>query len=1546
MERTDDHESKEQVVDQVPKRISALQFGLLTPQDTLSQSVLAVTDRNVYDVNVQAGQKRLLTKNGPNDERLGTSSKSVPCATCGEGLKDCNGHFGHVRLALPLFHYGYMRKITEVLGAVCKECSRLLLPEEERRAALRQVRRPGIDTLRRTALCKKIAADCKKVKVCPECRAFNGQIKKVPTQPVKLIHNKFAIYTNSHAKNKQKPQELVDFEESFELARKNNPEVDRHMKKVSDDMNPIRVYKIFKKIPAIDVELLGMDPHNGGRPEHLIWTHIPAPPVAIRPSVAQDQASTEDDLTNKLADIISVNGVLKACLAKGQPIAKVMEIWEFLQIQTAMYIDGNLPGLGKDSQHGKAMRGFCQRLKGKQGRFRGNLSGKRVDFSARTVISPDPNLSIDEVAVPLKVAVHMTYPERVNRYNIEKLRARVKNGDKIHPGANFIVKGRDGRRMVLKVVDRKGDLAKIASKLEIGDTVERHLEDGDIVLFNRQPSLHKLSILSHRVKVRPWRTFRLNECVCNPYNADFDGDEMNLHVPQTEEARTEALVLMGVKHNLATPKNGTPIIAAIQDFITGAYLISQKDRFFNRREFMQVISHMFDGLSVKEPVTGQRLPIQIPHPTICKPQRLWTGKQVWNVLMKPHPSYDVNVNLEAKGKTFVAPKPLPPQRLYKTPEQKAYDLKKAQQAIAERNVRHRETGEPLEVEALATCDQYRRAIATGTDGQIVEVVLPIGSGGQPADDMSPNDSYVVIRNSEVMTGALDKAIIGDGKKDSIFYVIMRDYGPDYAVAAMNRLAKLSSRWLSEQGFSIGIGDVYPSLQLREKKDALVKEAYKQCVELIALFNKGELVRSAGCDEEQTLEQKISGILSAVRQACGEACFAELSRFNAPLTMAKCGSKGSNINVSQMVAAVGQQIIGGERVVDGFENRSLPHFPKASRDPPAKGFVVNSFFSGLNPTEFIFHAMSGREGLVDTAVKTAETGYMSRRLMKSLEDLSAQNDQTVRNSSGGVIQMKFGDDGLDPLNMEGLAKPVNFERTYMHAVSVTWDSAEKGLSPEAIKNIVRAKLEKEEAKLVRRDTHGNVLPYLNPRDEDVDQVESVRVFLATIEHFVHGCIARLVDTRNHLRATDTVFKLTGSALNKFLDLCLHKFEKSKVEAGHAVGAVGAQSIGEPGTQMTLKTFHFAGVAGMSITQGVPRIKEIINASKNISTPVMTCVLLNPTEELAAQAAKALIQKTYLRDIVCYIEDAWYEGGSNINMRIDWQTVERLGLRLSVSEIVKAIRTSKLFRGITINASAAPGGNHLRVYVSPPSNRGRSKAARKAAEEFADSPSAQTFILTQTVKRQLPNVVVKGHPGAVRTVIQKGDKKDATTQKESMKVFVEGTGLRACMNTPGIDGQRTLSNNVMEVYAVLGIEAARASIIAEISACMKGMDIDPRHMQLLADIMTYKGEVLGITRFGLAKMRDSVLQLASFEKTPDHLFDAAVGGKRDDVQGVSECIVLGQTVGVGTGSMNVVRPMGDIGRWRFGGQQVGAAAREARVGWGPEMASLWAEDVDVP
>jgi DNA-directed RNA polymerase III subunit RPC1 len=328
--------------------------------------------------------------------------------------------------------------------------------------------------MRRTQILKRVLEQCKKTKRCPSCNAINGTVKKAGPHPLKIVHDRFRAFNQSSAAKKVTPAAKILFDQSFEQAKKMNNDVEKHLKKAMDDMNPLRVLNLFQKIEPSDCELLGMHPGEG-RPEDFIWQYIPAPPVCIRPSVAQDTATTEDDITTKLSDIVHINTLIGEGIRNGQPVSTIMEQWDFMQLQIAMLVNSDVPGLQQPG-FDKTMRGFCQRLKGKQGRFRGNLSGKRVDFSGRTVISPDPNLGIDQVAVPVLVAKNLTYPETVSRYNIEKLRKRVLNGTNVWPGANYITKKDQGFKSWLKF----GNIEMHAKNLKEGDVVERHLEDGDI----------------------------------------------------------------------------------------------------------------------------------------------------------------------------------------------------------------------------------------------------------------------------------------------------------------------------------------------------------------------------------------------------------------------------------------------------------------------------------------------------------------------------------------------------------------------------------------------------------------------------------------------------------------------------------------------------------------------------------------------------------------------------------------------------------------------------------------------------------------------------------------------------------------------------------------------------------------------------------------------------------------------------------------------------------------------------------------------------------
>jgi DNA-directed RNA polymerase III subunit RPC1 len=622
---------------------------------------------------------------------------------------------------------------------------------------------------------------------------------------------------------------------------------------------------------------------------------------------------------------------------------------------------------------------------------------------------------------------------------------------------------------------------------------------------------------------------------------------------------------------------------------------------------------------------------------------------------------------------------------------------------------------------------------------------------------------------------------------------------------------------------------------------------------------------------------------------------ELSRHNAPLIMAVCGSKGSKINVAQMVACVGQQIISGSRVPNGFQDRSLPHFAKKSKDPPSKGFVRNSFFTGLTPTEFLFHAISGREGLVDTAVKTAETGYMQRRLMKALEDLSTHYDLSVRNSVGGVVQFTYGDDGLDPAELEGNALPVEYHRSWRHALAMTRHIDERGLLPYEVNEIAQAKLTsktftEQTTEKYREQVSDFVHEHIARKAASIRDAFGMYGALEREQDFDEDTDLNMGADRYQLAAVNNKTQVRRSALELFFQICHEKYLRAKVEPGTAVGAIGAQSIGEPGTQMTLKTFHFAGVASMNVTLGVPRIKEIINAAKQINTPIITATLVNPDSESAARIVKGRIEKTYLGDVASVIEEAWAGSYVYLGIHIDMDAIERLQLEITLTDICRAIyEAPKLkMKKLGVRVVAVENRDRIRIYLND-------------SGDLTRQPNR--FYTLKLLKRALPKVVIRGIQEAARAVI--------SDEKGARKLLVEGYGLREVMTTEGIVGTQTQTNHIMEMKEVLGIEAARSSVFREIDYTMAshGMSIDPRHVMLLADVMTYKGEVLGITRFGVAKMKDSVLMLASFEKTTDHLFDAAMFGKTDSIQGVSESIIMGnaaQNLGTALPTLITARP----------------------------------------
>jgi DNA-directed RNA polymerase subunit A' len=866
----------------IPKVIDSINFGLMSPDDIRKISVTKIVTADTYDEDGYPIERGLM------DMRLGVVDPGLRCRTCGARAGKCPGHFGHIELARPVIHVGYVETIYDCLRAICrnKECGRILVSQDkldEFRSQIDKLRRVGGRWWTVSEQVLKIATAAEK---CPHCGEKQAKIRF------------------------EKPTTFIEGKN-----RLTQSDIRERLEKLSDE----------------DVLLLGIDP-KVARPEWMVLTVLPVPPVTVRPSITLESGvRSEDDLTHKLVDIIRINQRLAENIEAGAPHLIVEDLWELLQYHVTTYFDNSISGV-PPARHrsGRVLRTLAQRLRGKEGRFRGNLSGKRVDFSARTVVSPDPNIGINEVGVPEHIARELTVPVRVTELNIEEMRTYVRRGPEIYPGANNVISP-DGKRYDLRYADRE----EIAGKLEPGYIVERHMKDGDIVLFNRQPSLHRMSIMAHEVRVLPGRTFRLNLSVCPPYNADFDGDEMNLHVLQTEEAQAEARILMKVQEHILSPRFGGPIIGGIQDHITGSYLLTRREVLVTRDQAQQLLAYAGIFSELPKPAVRE------------KGVEYWTGKQIFSMLLPK------GLNMVFKAK------------------------------ICENCSRCKET----------ECDI---------------------------------DAYVVIRDGELISGVVDAKSFKALDRCEILDRITKDFGSDAAREFLDRVTRLSIAAAMMFGFTTSIDDEDIPPEAKERISEILEEAEKKVNRLIEIYNAGELEPIPGRSLRETLEMRIMEVLAESRDASGKVAEEHLGLGNPAVIMARTGARGSMLNLTQMAACVGQQSVRGERLSRGYRGRPLPHFLSNDLGARARGFVRSSYKDGLKPIEYFFHAMGGREGLVDTAVRTAQSGYMQRRLINALQDLRVEYDGTVRDDRGAIIQFVYGEDGVDPARSDK-GKAVNVEK---------------------------------------------------------------------------------------------------------------------------------------------------------------------------------------------------------------------------------------------------------------------------------------------------------------------------------------------------------------------------------------------------------------------------------------------------------------------------------------------------------------------------------------
>ena len=1454
-------------------RVVGLQFSLLSPEEILSMSVAEITTQETYEGdNPKIG--------GLFDPRMGVLDHGKICPTDGLDNRFCPGYFGHIQLAAPCLHIQFLNHITRTLKSVCWRCSKCLINIEAPEYKRVLSKKKGIH--RSTY----IQVETKNVKRCGEknddgCGALQPNNIKKDSGSIGRICAEWKVTSK---------------------------DLDARDKKII--WNAEDVLKILKRISPEDSEAMGFNRY-WCRPDWMVCTVLPVPPPSVRPSVRNDSNTRmEDDLTHKLCDIVKTNRILKQKIEGAAPKNVVDEWAQLLQYHIATLIDNAQPGVPPAQQRsGRPLKSIRERLRSKEGRVRGNLMGKRVDFSARSVITPDPNIDIDELGVPKKIAKNLTIPERVTQYNLKFLTGLVTkvNAYDEWPGAKSVKRVADGQIISLKHIDT------VSLQLEIGDIVNRHLLDGDIVLFNRQPSLHRMSMMGHRVRVMDYSTFRLNVSVTTPYNADFDGDEMNMHVPQSVQSSVEIRDLALVTTQIISPAQNKPIISFVQDTLLGSYIFTQYSQYFTEEEFDDILvsTRLYDGLKPNPDLTKgtefTKLPNWFPKDKyyylfkedklICD---LWSGRSIFSICLSP-------VNLQKPNSNY---------------------------------------------DDCIECEKHQNMV------KIVE--------------------------GKLVSGIMDNHILG-GKDGGLIHTTFNDYGKQQTKYLLDGVQNIITKFMVQSSFSIGIGDLVARRNAMIEMETVIKDKKRRVIEIIEQVHNGVLENNSGKPLSDEFEIQVNKHLNQAVGEAGKIAITQLPSSNRMINIVKSGSKGSVINIGQMIALVGQQNVDGKRIPYGFTDRTLPHFHKYDDGPSARGFVENSFMKGLNPHEFFFHAMGGREGVIDTAVKTSETGYIQRKLIKAMEDLKIVSDLTVRNANGVIVQFLYGEDGIDPTKIEKQKTiisemslddlrdnyyPINFstqlDKLFNHKVVKTIRAdlssyevlLEKNYTQLVnyrnylIENIYKMKSDSTiycPLNIQRICINARVIFPLETSQSDLDP----KYVLSKLDHLERVCRVSPTNKANKLLTilirsylspiyAICKMKLGRLAFDKVYNEIISSFQQAIDEPGTLVGIIAAQSIGEPATQMTLNTFHFAGVGSKSeVVRGVPRLKEIISVSKNMKSPMLSVYLRDEYATNKEQAVNILnnLEITTIKDITnvskIYFDPSNAERRTTIpeddGLLQIYQDFEEFGfhnydketeqvnpwlLRFEFDRekmVEKQIRMIDIYYAIYSKFNKDGRDDMVCVFSDDNASNLVFRIQCLITADDADACDEDDMIcLLKTLEASILNdIVLKGIKGISKASMNKEEgyltKVGNDYQKNHQWVIdTVGTNLIDVLNHPQVDFTRTFSNSIHEIYEVLGVEAAREAIISEITELLSfdGTYINYRHISLLADIMTNRGILMSIDRHGINKSDRGPLAKCSFEETPDIISKAAIFGEYDKINGVSSNIMLGQEVKAGTGFSDIL------------------------------------------
>jgi len=1270
---------------------------------------------------------------------------------------------------------------------------------------------------------------------------------------------------------------------------------DNNKNKEEREIKPKKVLEIFKNISDKDCKYLKFNPRIT-RPESMIIENLAICPLATRPPVSVDSSLTShDDLTHQYIQIIKDNEELKKHINKKAAEDIINSDFNKLQINVAALINNNLSSTKvQKSGSGEPIKSLISRINGKEGRIRGNLMGKRVDFCARTVISPDPNLAVDEIGIPEIVAKNLTFPEEVTDDNIEFLEELVKNGFKKYPGAKLVTKkiGKFNLKYVKKII-----------KLEIGDIVERNVLNGDYIIFNRQPSLHKMSMMGHRVKIfNNNLTFRLNLSVTTPYNADFDGDEMNLHLPQSIETKAEIMNIMHVPNQVVSPQSNKPVMGVVQDSLLGCKLFTSRDTFLTYEQTMSIVMNIdnFDRFN-------------LPKPCIFKPKLLWSGKQIFSLILPKNLNY----------------------KRYRGDDKNKNDLKK------NNNLR---------------------------------------------------DDLVEIRNGELLQGIICKKSVGPSS-GGLVHLIWLEEGPKSSIKFLGLCQKIVNSYLLLTGFSIGISDIIISKDIMDKVREKIEEKENKIKKDFDKENNTPF-------DYQILENRANQSLNGANSQAGEIVKSSLTSKNNLNNMVSSGSKGNITNISQITACVGQQNIEGKRIPFYFKKRTLPHFLENDYSIESRGFIESSFIKGLTPQEFFFHAMAGREGTIDTSVKTSETGYIQRRLVKLLEDIMVNYDGTVRNSTGNIIQFIYGEDGIageyiedqkfETFNMDDNTLKKNYKLFENDNDKINYLSQFlEGTVINLIQNQIEqlSDLSDHEFEQIKNDRDDMKKNTLNNDDDSIHIPININRIITNakirfnISPFDKSDLNpfKIIEDLNTLKNELTIIKgsdiiskevqnnamlLLKAVLNYSLSMkkiivehrinkeafdyiCSEiksRFYKSLACPGEMVGSIAAQSIGEPATQMTLNTFHMAGVSSSNVTLGVPRLKEIMNNSKKMQTPSMSIYLkedLNLKNQELMDKLIINIENIHFYDIIdnykIYRDPDIYnsiiaEDNEMINeyMEMQREYVEKIRKRLRPYALKLEFNQEKMFnvrmQNIVDKISflkltdddlliIADYKNLKKMIIRFIKKEKKEKKGKKKEEEVNDDDNEE--MENNEEKEKMDEDDDSSSIGKFKDKLFKisicgidniEKINEIKIDDKNIPNFIEtkGTNLLSIFQIEEIDFKRTISNDFNDINKALGIEAVRHALIKEIKKVLKPYDIyiNYRHISLLSDLMTNRGYIIPITRHGLKKINPSPIRNSTFEMSTQTFLEAGQMSQLDRIKGVSENILVGTSTKIGTGCFKII------------------------------------------